>query len=199
MTSLGIDKGIIKGGATLSCSLGFSNTNPRVYEALMSSFILWFDPWGFPFGGGRRDSLGAPLLSALTLNMPKQSLISDSSCIILPGRGSPTDSWADPQLISGLFSSQLFIACPLIFPALVVRQTRRGAQEEPPKDNVLELVLEDKWVGVLQAKKVPEGLGWACCRRTDSRTVRGGTWLAGDGLVFTLGSRSGCDWKSGGH
>lgn len=129
MTSRGIDNGIIKGGAILSWSLGFSNTNPRVYEGLMSSFILWFDLWGFPFGGGRRDSLGALLLSALTLNMPKQSLISDSSCIILSVRGSPTDSWADPQLISGLFSSQLFIACLLIFPALVVGQRKALSAE----------------------------------------------------------------------
>lgn len=74
-----------------------------------------------------------------------------------------------------------------------------GLRESLRRTMCLSWVLEDKWVGVLQAKKVQEGLGWARCRRTDSRMVRGGTWLAGGGLVFALGSRSGCDWKTGGH
>lgn len=83
-------------------------------------FPIWWRQKGLP---------ECPLLSALTLNMPNQSLISDSSCIILPGRGSPADSWTDPQLISGLFSSWLFIACLLIFQALVVKQRKVSSAE----------------------------------------------------------------------
>ena len=50
------------------------------------------------------------LLSMLHLHMHDRSLISDSSCIILPKRGSPTDWLTDPQLNSALFFS-LKLAC----------------------------------------------------------------------------------------
>lgn len=85
----------------------------------------------FPAWRWQKGLPECPLLSALTLNMPKQSLISDSSCIMFSGRGHPTDSLTDPQLNSGLLFSRLFIACPLLFQALLVKQRKALSAAKP--------------------------------------------------------------------
>ena len=76
----------------------------------------------FPIWWWQKGLPECPLFSVLRLHMHDQSLISDSSCIILPRRGSPTDWLTDPQLNSALFF--LFKACLLIFQALVMKQRK---------------------------------------------------------------------------
>lgn len=61
----------------------------------------------FPIWWWQKGLPECPLLSALPLHMPDQSRISDSSCILLPGRESPADALTNPQLNSALFFSSI--------------------------------------------------------------------------------------------
>lgn len=57
---------------------------------------------------------------------------------------------------------------------------------------MLELSLGGQ-VDVLQAKRSAGGGSGLGSLQVDSRTVQGATGLTGEGLVYALGSRSGCD------